>query len=593
MSHDDNVDQSRRGLLRATAGMAGTSALGVSVASMAAPAGGIRWDHEIDVLIVGSGAAGCTAAVTAAAAGVSVMLVDKASVVGGTTRMASGVAWVPNNRWLRARGWRDDERDCLRYMVRYAYPECFREGHETFGLDQLRFDLLRAFYQNGYRAVEHLETVGAAQMSLFELPDGVGPSPDYAAHLRENRTPRGRSIWPRPDAAHGGRGAGLVIGMIAWLEARGAQLGMEHELLGLMLERGRVVGARLKTPAGEKRARAKLGVIAATGGFAHSPELLGRYQRMAYGTCAPPGGTGDFLAMATAVGAMPGDMNTAWRTQVILEEALQHRMVGGPVHIPPGDSMIIVNKHGRRVANEKRNYNDRSRVHQVWDPVAVEYPNQFLFLIVDQRTAETYAGNPPLPMKPGDSPYLVTADSVKRLAEKLEVRLATIERRHGISFSLGEGFADNLQSTIERFNGFARNGVDEDFQRGAHQSERDWQAHFSRRHRQHDASLDILENPTMYPIATAGPLYAVILAPGVLDTCAGPMINASAEVLDAFGKPIPGLFGAGNCVASPTREAYFGAGGTIGPAIAFGYIAARSALTSQDASRRYSSLSPN
>jgi len=588
MRHGNNPDQDRRGFLRATAGVAGASVLGVPVAGMAAQAARGSWDDEVDVLVVGSGAAGCTAAVTAVAAGASVMLVDKASVVGGTTRMASGVAWVPNNPWLRARGWQDDERDCLRYMVRYAYPECFREGHETFGLNQPRFDLLRAFYQNGYRAVEHLEAVGAAQMSLFELPGGVGPSPDYAAHLPENRTPRGRAIWPRPDAAHGGRGAGLVVGMIAWLEAHGAHVRMEHELLELMFDHGRIIGVRLQTPAGERRMRARKGVIAATGGFAHSPELLERYQRMAYGTCAPPGSTGDFLKVATAVGAMPGDMSTAWRTQVILEEALQHRMVGQPVHIPPGDSMIIVNKHGRRVANEKRNYNDRSRVHQVWDPVAVEYPNQFLFLVVDQRTVETYAGNPPLPVESGDSPYLVAAESVQQLAGNLRARLEAIERKYGVSFSLGDGFAVNLQATIERFNGFARSGVDHDFQRGAHQSELDWQAHFSRRHRESDVSFSTLRNPTMFPIDTAGPLYAVVLAPGVLDTCAGPMINASAEVLDPLGEPIPGLFGAGNCVASPTRDAYFGAGGTIGPAIAFGYIAAKSALSKSGPNRNFS-----
>lgn len=578
MSHDNRPDRGRRSFLRATAGVAGAGVLGSPVSGIALQASEPRWDDQVDVLVVGTGAAGCTAAVTAAAAGASVMLVDKAPVAGGTTRMASGVAWVPNNPWLRARGWRDDERDCMRYMARYAYPECYRAGHETLGLDQARFDLLQAFYRNGYRAVEHLEALGAAQMALFELPGGVGPSPDYAAHLPENTSPRGRSIWPRPDAPHGGRGAGLVDGMIAWLKEHGAEVQMQHELLELLAEDGRVAGVRLRTPAGEKRVRALRGVIAATGGFAHDRELLERYQRMAYGTCAPPGGTGDFFRAATALGAMPGDMSAAWRTQVMLEEALQQRMVGGPVHIPPGDSMIIVNKHGLRVANEKRNYNDRSRVHHVWDPVAVEYPNQFLFLVADQRTVETYAGTPPLPIEPGESPYLIAADSVAQLAGKLQARLEDIERRHGVAFSLGAGFASGLQATVERFNGFARSGVDEDFQRGAHRSEWDWQAHFSRRHRMPEAPLEVLENPTMYPIDTSGPLYAVILAPGVLDTCAGPVINARAEVLGTDGEAIPGLFGAGNCVAGPTREAYFGAGGTIGPAIAFGYLAAQSAL---------------
>lgn len=579
MGNRDKGRASRRGFLRASAGLAGAGVLGLPAAQAArAEAQGTYYDSEVDVLVVGSGAAGCTAAVTAAAAGASVMLVDKAVVAGGTTRMASGVAWVPNNPWLRAAGMRDEERDCLRYMVRYAYPECFLDGHETFGLDRARFALLEAFYRNGHRAVEHLESLGAARLTLFELPGGVGPSPDYAAHLPENLTPRGRSIWPRPDAPHGGRGAGLVDGMVAWLQEHGADVRMEHALSELLVENGRVQGARLCSPAGERRVRARLGVIAATGGFAHSQELLERYQRMAYGTCAPPGGTGDFLAAAMGVGAMPGDMQTAWRTQVILEEALQQRMVGGPVHIPPGDSMIMVNKHGVRVANEKRNYNDRSRVHQYWDPVAVEYPNQFLFLVMDQRTVETYAGNPPLPIEPGDSPWLVRSESPEGLSAALQEGLNKLKSQYGVAFDLSEGFAAAFSNTLERFNGFARSGVDEDFQRGAHQSEVDWQAHFSRRHRESSAPLATMPNPTMYPIDTQGPLYAVILAPGVLDTCAGPMVDAGARVLDPVAVPIPGLYGAGNCVASPTREAYFGAGGTIGPAIAFGYLAANSAL---------------
>lgn len=579
MKSSDKIRGDRRDFLRSSVAVAGVGALGLPVA-MASETGtpAASYDDEVDVLVVGSGAAGCTAAVTAAAAGVSVMLVDKAVVAGGTTRMASGVAWIPNNPWLRAVGMRDEERDCLRYMVRYAYPEYFRDNHETFGLDPARFALLEAFYRNGYRAVEHLEALGATRLTLFELPGGVGPSPDYASHLPENRTPRGRSVWPRPDAPQGGRGAGLVDGMVAWLQEHGAQVHMEHALDELLVVDGRVQGARLQTPAGTRLVHSRLGVIAATGGFAHAPDLLDRYQRMAYGTCAPPGGTGDFLAAAISVGAMPGDMQTAWRTQVVLEEALQQHRVGGPVHIPPGDSMIIVNKHGVRVANEKRNYNDRSRVHHEWDPVAVEYPNQFLFLVVDQRTVEAYAGNPPLPIEPGNSPYLIKADSPTALAGGLQQRLDRLREQYGVAFTLSEHFALALEKTLERFNRFARRGVDEDFQRGAHQSEMDWQAHFSRRHRDASAPLDSMPNSTMYPIDTRGPLYAVILAPGVLDTCAGPMIDAGSRVLDPAGAAIPGLYGAGNCVASPTREAYFGAGGTIGPAMAFGYIAARSVL---------------
>lgn len=577
MNDIERPDLQRRHFVRtaAAAVAAGGGVLGLQTAAAATPDD--EWHETVDIIVVGSGAAGCTAAVTAVSQGDSVMLIDKSAVSGGTTRLASGVAWVPDNAWLRAAGLRDEEADCLRYMARYAYPECYDADGETLGLDAERYALLLAFYRNGSAATELLQEVGAVQFTLFELPDDTGPSPDYASHLVENRTPKGRSIWPSPSSANGGRGAGLVDGMVDWLQQQGVALRLQHSLLDLETEQGRVSGVRVEHAGRQIRVRARKGVIVATGGFAHAPELLARHHRMAYGSCAMPTATGDFLPMAARVGAMQGELGTAWRTQVVLEEALRQRMVGGPVHIPPGDSMLMVNKHGRRVANEKRNYNDRSRVHYEWDPVAVEYSNQFLFLVFDQRAVDTFAGTPPLPREPGDSPHLIPGSSIADLATQVARRLSRIHQDHGIAFALGADFASNLAATIERFNGFAIQGVDEDFQRGAHASEREWQSHFSRVHVALESPMQQLPNPTMYPLDTAGPLYAVILAPGLLDTSGGPVIDAAARILGHSGQPIPGLFGAGNCVESPTREAYFGAGGTIGPAIAFGYIAARTA----------------
>src|SRR5690606_10290454 len=133
------------------------------------------------------------------------------------------------------------------------------------------------------------------------------------------------------------------------------------------------------------------------------------------------------------------------------------------------------------------------------------------------------------------------------------------------AIALQPDFASALEQTVQRFNGFAKTGKDEDFHRGRDKREAEWQTFFSPVRKGADAKAASLPNQLLHAFSDAGPYYAIILAPGALDTSGGPRIDAGARVLDGAGKPIPGLFGAGNCVASPTRQAYFGGGGTIGP----------------------------
>ncbi|MNR20276.1 3-oxosteroid 1-dehydrogenase [compost metagenome] len=143
---------------------------------------------------------------------------------------------------------------------------------------------------------------------------------------------------------------------------------------------------------------------------------------------------------------------------------------------------------------------------------------------------------------------------------------------------MSDDFAQNLDTSIERYNGFAEAGRDADFDRGLHEYDRIWNKLFSPVSKNAKFPANDKPNPTMYPIDRKGTLYAVILAPGALDTNAGPAINPHAQVLSAKGEPIPGLYGAGNCIASPSGPAYLGAGGTIGLAMTFGYLAARHAV---------------
>jgi hypothetical protein len=171
---------------------------------------------------------------------------------------------------------------------------------------------------------------------------------------------------------------------------------------------------------------------------------------------------------------------------------------------------------------------------------------------------------------------VIKGDSLHDLTGKIDKRLGEIASQTG-GVALAPSFDGNLKKTIKRFNGFAKSGKDEDFQRGKAAYDSEWHPVFSPM--KTDAGWPANDGPsiTMYPIRDEGPYYAIILVAGALDTCGGPAIDASARVLDTHDQPIRGLYGAGNCIASPSREAYWGAGHTLGLSMTFGYIAANSA----------------
>ena len=150
-------------------------------------------------------------------------------------------------------------------------------------------------------------------------------------------------------------------------------------------------------------------------------------------------------------------------------------------------------------------------------------------------------------------------------------------RQAHVIWRLDGSFDKNLPATIDRFNSFADKGVDDDFHRGLYPYDTEWHsAVFSVPAKNTRWTLNDKPNITMYPFQPQGPYYCILVAAGTLDTNGGPKTNELARVLDTKGQPIPGLYGAGNCIASPTRY-YLAAGGTLGPALTFGYIAGTNA----------------
>ena len=230
--------------------------------------------------------------------------------------------------------------------------------------------------------------------------------------------------------------------------------------------------------------------------------------------------------------------------------------------------MIYVNKEGRRVANEKLAYNEMAQTFFQWDGARGEYPNLLLIAIWDQRSQDHSASDEygRFIVPPGtDEAHVIKGATLGELTRAIAARLARYEKATG-GLKLAPEFEKTLAATVQRFNGFASGGRDFDFHRGERQVELLFNGSV--------APSPSAPNPTMYPISEQGPYYAALLTGGNLDTKGGPKTNTSGQVVDDQDKPIPGLYGVGNCVASASARAYWAGGATIGPILALSYLAA-------------------
>ncbi len=547
----------------------------VEAGAGAAAAGGGAAGRQADILVVGSGAAAFSAAVTAKSRGASVIMLEKAAQAGGTTMRSGGGFWVPCNRWQREAGYEDDRDAALRYMARYSYPNLYDAGQQRLGLPEREYGLLEAYVDNAHKMAGYFDEIGALH-SMVEINWTGKAQVDYMDHLPENGGVRGRSIYPKGKDGKLGYGDELIRQLQAWAEKNGITLLTGCEVTEIERgDDGRVTGLKALLDGNEESFTANKAVIFGSGGYSHNADMMRQLQRGPhYGGCAVPTNTGDFIRMAGRIGARLGNTAGAFRAQSMIEAALENPGGSSNVFYLIGDSMLLVNKYGRRIFDEKRNYTDRTMLHFVWDPVKAEWTNMLTFMLFDKRCATLWQGFPPFPVEGQPMPYLIEADSIDALAEALERRLSRLAPHTG-GFRLAPGFAGALKEEIARFNRFAEAGVDEDFHRGEYAYDREWTTF--------PPTVPGVQWPpegnyTMAPLSEEGPYYAIILAAGTLDTNGGPATDGHARVLDWNDEPIRGLYGAGNCIASPTANAYWGAGSTIGPALTFGYIAANDAL---------------
>lgn len=564
----------RRAFIAAAGGTLATS-IGVgAIPFERSQAAQSKWDHEADVVVVGSGAAALSAAVVATDAGARVIVLESAPVPGGATARSGGGFWVPNNKYMRAKGIADPREDAVRYMARYSFTHLYDPAGQFYGIPENSYRLMEAMYDNAAPAVEKLESLGA----LFTRADD---SYDYWDYAPENKAPAGRLMWatqlPNATGAPLRGGAELIRQLADWLKSRQVPILLEHRATRLVLnDKREVVGVEATTDDGEKTVtlRARRAVHFGSGGFILNPELNLNFQRgPVFGACGPMTNQGDFVYMATELGAKLGNMQNGWRFQLVLDQALQTPALATDMWGVVGDSMLLVNKYGKRVVNEKRPYSDRGEIHFVYDPCGQEWTNLVLFMVFDQRVMDLCAGRYPIPPKGAAAPYILKGDSIEALSQAISGRLAQFAPRIG-GFKLHSDFARSLGESVARFNGFAQSGKDLDFQRGDYRYDGQWHTRFGG---DEASKRNDKPNKTMYPLASNGPYYAVCVVSGSADTNGGPVINSKAQVLSMRNRPIAGLYGAGNCIASPSGRAYWGGGATIGLALTFGSIAGANA----------------
>jgi 3-oxosteroid 1-dehydrogenase len=541
----------------------------VSPRGSAAPvAADAPFDVEADIVVVGGGGGGLPAALFARWLGNDVVLLEKAPELGGTARKAAFWYWVPNNAAMRDIGIPDAEEDFLRYVARLSRPQHYDPDSPTLGLSEWEFTLCRAIYESASPAAELLRERDA--LPYRHCRD----VPDYWSELPEDKAPTGRVLVPQGARESMSDGGEVGVRTMSAAAARdGVDIRTGHRVQRLVCADGAVAGVEATVENGATvRVRARKAVIFATGGFTHDRELRENFLAApVYGGCAATTNEGDFVRIATSVNAQLRNMNYAWMCPIPLEKAVAGRpdLIG--MFSVAGDSMIFVDKHGRRVVNEKLPYNELAQEFFRWDPLTGEYPNLVLIQVWDQRSQEHSASDEygRLIVPPGtDDGHVIRGETIEELAGAIAERLERY-RAHTGGLTLAEDFAANLRAAIERFNGFAERGVDEDFGRG----ERAVQQLFNGLVKDEPGR----ENPTMWPISDTGPYCAALVTGGTLDTKGGPKTTPDGQVVDDLDRPIPGLYGVGNCVASASARAYWAGGATLGPIIAFAYRAANAA----------------
>jgi len=533
------------------------------------------FDEVFDVVILGSGAAGLTAGVVAYEGGATVAIFEKAALVGGTTAWSGGQVWIPNNPHMPSVGVSDSREKAKTYIMslsRDMLEERLVDAYIDAGPEMVDFMDAKAgmeFYAVAEMPDYHPEFPGGSPeggrtlecpiFSFEELGDWaaeVTPSPYFAdPHITMSETPLGKAVPTPPSPEEHARrkknnergcGQALAGRLLKACLKRGIYPRKLSKGRELIIENGAVVGVIMETPKGDIRVRARKGVILASGGFEWDKDLVRSFTR---GPMTHPvsmeTSTGDGLRMAMKAGAQLSNMREAWwiPTGVVPIESnpTGRVLVNGQRTLPHS---IMINKRGRRFTNEAANYNAFGAAFHVEDVSKFEYANLPCWLIFDQQYVDTYG-------------FRVSAGGI---GSEVPAWIPRGDTPQELAAQLGAD-GEELVRTIERYNANCDDGHDPDFGRGDSAFDR-WWGDPNRKGRR-DATLGRLER---------GPYYAFEIKSGCLGTKGGPRVDPNGCVMNIDGDIIPGLYAAGNVMGSPFGMTYGGPGGTLGPAMVFGYL---------------------
>ena len=559
------------------------------------------WDKEVDTLVVGSGAGGLLSALVAADNHADVLVIEKEAQWGGTSATSGAGIWIPNSDQARAAGFEDNVDDAFKYvralskenvpdanirafvenaapMLRWVtnnteinyqafpYPDYHAENP---GGSPTGFRTHMPLPIDGKKLGKDVETLRFASpaASLFgylnwhfdETYIMLFRAPGWWWHLTKSLA-RYWFDWPFRFKSRKDRrltlGNALLGGLRLAINERKVPVWLESPLEELITEKGKVTGAVVRHDGKSLRIRAKKGIVLAAGGFDKNQMMRDEnaplYRNATY-SGGTGGNTGDSIRAGQSIGADTLNMQSAWAAPVFYVPGEDRGRLCTIERALPG--CMMVNQKGERYLNEAASYHI---VGQQMARRAAEHgdanPSWFVF---DHKYRHNYPVGPLYPLMPD----WMQRGEVRGILKKGR----TVEE---LAANMGVP-VETLCATIARFNDYAVKGEDPDFHRG--------EAAYDKMY----GDPRVGPNPCLAPIAK-GPFYAMPIYPGDIGTNGGLLTDDKARVLDAKGKPITGLYAVGNNAASAMGESYPGAGVTIGPAMTFGYIAARDMTGAND-----------